>query len=111
SARHCSSYLVLLGNARLVAKRLDLRGGLGATVGDDLLEHAKPRFDALHMLGILRAFLGREIALRQDLLLLDAQPHFEGGYADRREWDQDPNPFCWMTHSDSPDVLCQCCCS
>ena len=52
-------------------KRLDLRRRLGAAVGDDLLEHPQPRFDSLHVLRILRALLGGQIALGLDLLFLD----------------------------------------
>ena len=66
--RRGSLGLVLQRNAILSAQRLDLRGGLGAAVGDDLLEHPQPGFDLVHVLGILSALLGREIALRGDLL-------------------------------------------
>ena len=49
-------------------------------------------FDPLHMLGILSALFGREVALGVDLLFLDPQPHLERRDADRRERDQDPDP-------------------
>src|SRR5215208_662443 len=47
-------------NPRPVAQRLDLGGGFDALVRDDLLEDPQPLFDALDVLGILRALLGSE---------------------------------------------------
>lgn len=76
----------------MVTKRLDLRRGLHAAVGSDLLEYPKASFDPLHMLRVLSALFGGKVALYGDLLFLDPQPHTEWRQADGGEWNKDPNP-------------------
>ena len=71
--------LLSFGNTRLVAQRFDLRRGLDAAVGDDLLEHPEPRFDALHVLRILSALLGREVALRPSICFSLTRSHILNG--------------------------------
>src|SRR5215213_10854606 len=58
------SWLGLRQNPWLVAQSFDLGRGLGAAIGDDLLNDAQPCLDPLDMGGILGALLGGEVALR-----------------------------------------------
>ena len=68
-------------------------------------------FDALHVLGILGALFGREVALGCDLLLLDAKPHLERRDRDRRDGNEDPDPGCRIDPHDLKPLLrleCRC---
>ncbi len=88
----------------MVTKGFDLRRRLYAAVRCDLLEHPELSLDALHVLGVLRALLGGEAALRLDLLFLDPKPHPEWRDADCRKWDQHPDPACNIIHGMTPSL-------